>query len=100
MDKTKKTFVVISGASRGIGRQCAVALADKLSGTGSELLLLGRDEAMLEETKGMVAEREGLTARVAAVDNVEAEKAEQRFKELMLEAKDKCFEAAIVVSSC
>ena len=54
---------LITGASRGIGR----GIAEGLAAEGVRLVLTGRDEAMLAETKAMV-EKLGSTATTVAVD--------------------------------
>jgi NADP-dependent 3-hydroxy acid dehydrogenase YdfG len=53
-------LAVVSGASSGIGRAVAIALAE----AGADLVLLGRDPARLGETKGEV---ESLGRRPAAL---------------------------------
>jgi 3-oxoacyl-[acyl-carrier protein] reductase len=54
---------LVTGASRGIGR----GIAEGLAAEGVKLVLTGRDEAMLAETKSMV-ETLGSTATTVAVD--------------------------------
>ncbi len=54
---------LVTGASRGIGR----GIAEGLAAEGVRLVLTGRDEAMLAETKAMV-EKLGSTATTVAVD--------------------------------
>jgi NAD(P)-dependent dehydrogenase (short-subunit alcohol dehydrogenase family) len=46
----KNKTVLITGASSGIGRQCAISCSQ----TGAEVILLGRDRDRLEETLGMM----------------------------------------------
>lgn len=53
----KKTFCVITGASRGLGRCLAMHLAPKFA-EASVLVLLSRDVKGLEQTKAMVCEKE------------------------------------------
>jgi 3-oxoacyl-[acyl-carrier protein] reductase len=55
--------VVLTGASRGIGRATALALAER----GSELVLLGRSSAALRQTAEL-AGRKGAAARVIPCD--------------------------------
>lgn len=45
-----KCFVIVTGASRGLGRAIATALTDKVT-EGSKFLLLARSLNDLEETK-------------------------------------------------
>ena len=46
---------VVTGASRGIGKQIAIALAER----GTATALVGRDAAALEEVRGSIASRGG-----------------------------------------
>jgi 2-deoxy-D-gluconate 3-dehydrogenase len=45
---------IITGASRGLGRAAAIAL----NGAGANVILIGRDAAMLKETRSLLAEPE------------------------------------------
>jgi len=55
----EKTFILITGASRGFGQTIAVSFKQIL-GTDSHFLLLGRDVKGLEETKALIlASNEG-----------------------------------------
>ncbi len=54
--------VVITGASRGIGR----AIAERLAEAGRELILHGRDEAALAGVRAAVEERGGCASTVTA----------------------------------
>jgi NAD(P)-dependent dehydrogenase (short-subunit alcohol dehydrogenase family) len=65
MFSLKGKRILITGASSGIGRQCAIRCAD----AGAELLLLGRDEARLQETLGML--RRGSVAQLLSCDLTE-----------------------------
>lgn len=58
--------VVISGASRGIGRATALALAAR----GADLGLIARSSAELEETRSL-CERQGVRAEIAICDLAE-----------------------------
>lgn len=53
---SQKTFFVVSGASRGIGRSIAIECAAKFS-AGSVIVLLARSMAGLEETKAQILAR-------------------------------------------
>lgn len=98
----KKCLVVVSGASRGLGRAVALALASEgAAGPGSHFVLLARDEAKLEETAEMVraaAPASEVTASVRVVDNAGLD-LDEKFKFLETEAAGKGeYEAAVVVS--
>lgn len=49
----EKTFFLITGASRGIGRTMAIECAAKMA-TGSVIVLIARSTAGLEETKAQI----------------------------------------------
>lgn len=53
VDLTQKTFFLITGASRGIGRSMAIECAAKMA-TGSVIVLIARSMAGLEETKAQI----------------------------------------------
>ena len=63
MFNLKGKSALVTGASRGIGRNVAVSLAD----AGADLVLWGRDKAALAETLAEV-EKKGVKATVAALD--------------------------------
>lgn len=53
VDLTQKTFFLMTGASRGIGRTMAIECAAKVA-TGSVIVLIARSTAGLEETKAQI----------------------------------------------
>jgi NAD(P)-dependent dehydrogenase (short-subunit alcohol dehydrogenase family) len=55
MRKLEGKVAVITGGSRGLGRAMAIALA----GAGARIALVGRDEAALAESAGLVADAGG-----------------------------------------
>jgi len=69
--------VVVTGASRGLGRGCALAFA----GRGTEVVLLARGAAELESVAGEVRERGG-GARVIECDVTRDERVQQAFASL------------------
>ena len=71
-----RCFVLITGASRGLGRSIGVALADEV-GDGSTFLLLSRSKKDLEETKNILEEKflaKKLQVIVKSVDNETADR--------------------------
>ncbi|XP_044740369.1 sepiapterin reductase-like [Chrysoperla carnea] len=66
LDFNKKTFLIITGASRGIGRTIAIEYGKKLQAT-STLLLLASSEDKLLETKNLI-QNPVLTVHVKAID--------------------------------
>jgi len=93
-----RSFVLITGASRGFGRALAVELG-KVVGTGSTLLLLARNKEQLEETKAMAREvRPGLAVEVQPMDLSTADK--EAFEKAILAHRgsaDHPYEVAIVI---
>ena len=65
--------VVVSGASSGIGRACAIECAR----AGAQLVLMGRDEQRLEETQGLLGEGDH---RIVRADLEDVEGLEERLK--------------------
>ena len=55
--KDEKTFILITGASKGFGRAVASSFA-RVLGDGSHFLLTGRDESGLEATEKAILSRE------------------------------------------
>lgn len=53
VDLTQKTFFLMTGASRGIGRTMAIECAAKMA-AGSVIVLIARSMAGLEETKAQI----------------------------------------------
>lgn len=75
MNQHERTFLV-SGAGTGIGRAIAIALA----AAGNRVILLGRSEATLEETRRMLAEPE--RHRIVVADVRDARMLRQRLEML------------------
>jgi NAD(P)-dependent dehydrogenase (short-subunit alcohol dehydrogenase family) len=67
MFSLKGKCALVTGASRGIGRSVAISLAQ----SGADLVLWGRDQGALDETRSAV-EKCGVTASVAAVEATDA----------------------------
>ncbi len=94
----KKTLVVVTGASRGIGRAAAAALAAEVSGGGSRLVLLGRDADKLKEAEAEVKGANGeASVSSHSVEFADAAGAEKRFREILLSEARGPFEAAVCV---
>jgi len=69
-----RTFLLITGASRGFGRAMALELG-KVVGAGSTVLLVARSKEELETTKEIVREaRPGLAVELATIDLATAER--------------------------
>lgn len=64
----KNKLILVTGASSGIGRQCAVTC----SRAGARIILMGRDQGRLEETLGMTGNTE--QHKLYAVDLLDFEK--------------------------
>jgi len=56
MNDLKNKVIIITGASAGIGRQCAISCSQ----LGARLVILGRNEQRLAETKAMLEGTEHL----------------------------------------
>lgn len=70
----RRSFLLITGASRGFGRSLAVEMG-KVVGAGSTLLLMSRNKEDLEHTKEIVRDaRPGLAVECAFVDLATADK--------------------------
>lgn len=69
VDLAKKTFFVVSGASRGIGRAMAIECAAKMS-SGSVIVLVARSASGLEETKAQILAKNptNVTVHMFAMD--------------------------------
>jgi sepiapterin reductase len=76
MNFDERCFVLVTGASRGLGRSIAAALSKEV-GADSTFLLLSRATKDLEETKRMLIENSGekkLKVILKSVDNETADK--------------------------
>lgn len=68
LDFTKTIFIVITGASQGIGRTIAIEIASHLK-SSSKILLLARSESGLLETKKLVNEaNENVNVAIYPID--------------------------------
>lgn len=65
----QKSFLLVSGASRGIGRALAVECAAQMA-AGSLIVLLARSSSGLEETKAMILEQnsQNITVIIHTID--------------------------------
>ncbi|XP_034663385.1 sepiapterin reductase [Drosophila subobscura] len=54
MDLKQKTYLLVTGATRGIGREFAQQLSQRIEALGSVVVLLGRSQPLLEETKDTI----------------------------------------------
>ncbi|XP_073829620.1 sepiapterin reductase-like [Musca autumnalis] len=102
LDLAKKTYFLITGASRGIGKCMAIEVSKKLK-TDSIIVLMARDAVALEKTKSEIqTKRSDVTVLTYSVDLSKA-KAEQ-FQEILCDSLKKCnntkvgdFERAFVI---
>ncbi|XP_073833881.1 sepiapterin reductase [Musca autumnalis] len=68
LDLNKKTFFLITGASRGIGKCMATEVATKLK-AGSVIVLLARNKDALEKTQDEIqSKRSDVTVQIYSVD--------------------------------
>ncbi|XP_013108458.2 sepiapterin reductase [Stomoxys calcitrans] len=68
MDLNKKTYFLITGASRGIGKSMALEIASKLK-AGSVILLMARNLEALQKTKSEIeSKRSDVTVQVISID--------------------------------
>lgn len=63
IDLAQKTFFVVSGASRGIGRTMAIECAAKML-SGSVIVLLARSASGLDETKAQILAKNQMNVTV------------------------------------
>ena len=61
-------LALVTGSSRGLGRALALALAD----AGARLIVHGRDEAAIAETRAVAEERSGREALALRFDVTDA----------------------------
>ncbi|EDV99756.1 sepiapterin reductase [Drosophila grimshawi] len=54
MNLEQRTYLLVTGASRGIGREMALQLSHQVKAAGSVVVLLGRSEPLLQEAKATI----------------------------------------------
>ncbi|KAH8275085.1 hypothetical protein KR018_010255 [Drosophila ironensis] len=58
MNLKQRTYLLVTGASRGIGREFAVQLSGRLEPSGSVVALLGRNQPLLQKAKAQILEKQ------------------------------------------
>lgn len=100
VDLRQKTFLVISGASRGIGRMLAIECAAKTT-AGSLIVLLARSTAGLEETKAQILAKNpnNITVMILSIDLTRPTAAElkQIFDTALYERNVSDFQLAMII---
>ncbi|XP_061393195.1 sepiapterin reductase-like [Musca vetustissima] len=101
LDLAKKTFFLVTGASRGIGKCMAIEVAKKLQ-AGSVIVLMARNQVALEKTKTEIESvRHDVTVLVYSVDLGKAKV--EHFQELLSDSLKKSntsscdFEKAFII---
>ena len=91
----EKTFLLVTGASRGLGKAFSIALAGTL-GQGSVIYLIARTENALIETQNEILENnKALEVRYFLIDQANAEK--QAYVDMLNRIDPKQFNSAIIV---
>lgn len=100
VDLCQKSFLVISGASRGIGRMLAIECAAKTT-AGSLIVLLARSTAGLEETKAQILAKNpnNITVMILSIDLTRPTAAElkQIFDTALYERNVSDFQLAMII---
>ncbi|XP_043063406.1 sepiapterin reductase [Drosophila ficusphila] len=97
MDLKQRTYLLVTGASRGIGREFAQQLAKRIKSEGSVVALLGRNQPLLDEAKAEIsATIPELSVHTYSLE-LETAKTEDFTQILDNSRGDKTFERAIVI---
>nr|CAR94133.1 CG12117-PA [Drosophila melanogaster]CAR94139.1 CG12117-PA [Drosophila melanogaster]CAR94142.1 CG12117-PA [Drosophila melanogaster]CAR94143.1 CG12117-PA [Drosophila melanogaster] len=97
MDLKQRTYLLVTGASRGIGREFAQQLAKRIKAEGSMVTLLGRNQTLLQESKAeIVATVPDLSVQTYSLE-LETAKTEDFTKILEASGGKNNFERAIVI---
>ncbi|EDW51321.1 sepiapterin reductase [Drosophila sechellia] len=97
MDLKQRTYLLVTGASRGIGREFAQQLAKRIKAEGSMVTLLGRNQTLLQESKAeIVATVPDLSVQTYSLE-LETAKTEDFTKILEASGGKNSFERSIVI---
>ncbi|XP_059484537.1 sepiapterin reductase-like [Neocloeon triangulifer] len=94
MEWNKKTFVIITGASKGIGRTIAVEFSKRVA-AGSKFILLARSASGLEESKSLCSPDVVVETLTANLESPDAQKIKNFIAEAAANPDD--YERAVIV---
>ncbi|KAM8719062.1 hypothetical protein ACLKA7_011723 [Drosophila subpalustris] len=97
MNLNQRTYLLVTGASRGIGQEMAQQLAGHINDAGSVVVLLGRCELQLQKTKdAILGSRPKLTVHTYSLELATSKAADfARILDETLSGKE--FERAIII---
>ncbi|XP_061393196.1 sepiapterin reductase-like [Musca vetustissima] len=101
LDLNTKTYFLVTGASRGIGKCMAIEVACKLK-AGSVIVLVARNKEALENTQtAILAKRSDVTVRIVSIDlsSAKAENFQKLFSDSLAQSATKAsdFKRAFII---